>query len=74
MRGLAGGVGVILAVSASAPDEPSDIPPRLIHVDENASRAGDFTVWEDSEVRAPGESSPEWRERIEIAVAVEDAL
>lgn len=68
------GAVVHFAVSESAPDEPSDIPPRLIHVDENASRAGDFTVWEDSEARRPGESSPEWRERIEIAVAIEDAL
>jgi hypothetical protein len=69
-----GGAVVHFAASESAPDEPSDIPPHLIHFDRSPSRAGSFTVWEDSEVRRPGETSVELREREEIAVELEEAL
>jgi hypothetical protein len=73
VRGSHGAV-VHFAVSESAPDEPSDIPPHLIHVDKSVARAGDFTVWEDSDIRRPGETSVELREREEIAVELEEAL
>jgi hypothetical protein len=68
------GVAVHFAVSEGAPDAPIDIPPHLIQVDKSATRVGEFTVWEDSEVRRAGETSVELREREEIAVELEEAL
>lgn len=38
------GAAVHFAVSEQAPSEPSDIPPRLIHLDRNVMGGGGFTV------------------------------
>lgn len=68
------GAVVHFAVSESEPDEPSDVPPRLIQVDKNVAGGGGFSVWEDSEAQHHGESAVEWREREEIAAEIESVL
>jgi hypothetical protein len=72
-RGHHGAV-VHFAISEGEGEPAGDIPPRLIHVDKNVMGGGGFTVWEDAEAWHHGESAVKWRERLEIAVEIEEAL